>query len=87
MLFCFTLQSAVQHATPLAFETLQRHIDDLKHVAMHGDFETRKERFEAKLAAKSELQHRALAARRHVEKMRCAAPSGVASSSSARAVR
>ncbi|KAL3912189.1 MAG: hypothetical protein SGPRY_008419, partial [Prymnesium sp.] len=60
----FTLQAAVQHATPLAFETLHRHIDDLKHVAMHGDFENfekMKERFEAKLAAKSELDHRALA--------------------------
>jgi len=65
----FTLQAAAQHATPLAFETLQRHVDDLKHVAMQGEFEQWKERFEAELATKSEQERRALAARRHVEEM------------------
>ena len=65
----FTLQAAAQHATPLAFETLQRHVDDLKHVAMQGEFEQWKERFEAEFAAKSEQERRALAARRHVEEM------------------
>ena len=39
----FTLQAAAQHATPIAFETHQRHADDRKHVAMEGEFELWKE--------------------------------------------
>ena len=65
----FTIQAAAQHATPLAFETLQRHADDLKHAALQGEFEQWKERFEAELAAKSEGERRTLGARRHIEEM------------------
>ena len=65
----FTIQAAAQHATPLAFETLQRHADDLKQVALQGEFEQWKKRFEAELAAKSESERRALGARRHIEEM------------------
>ena len=65
----FTIQAAAQHATPLAFETLQRHADDLKQAALQGEFEQWKKRFEAELAAKSESERRALGARRHIEEM------------------
>ena len=65
----FTIQAAAQHATPLAFETLQRHADDLKHVALQGEFERWKERFEAERAARSEQERRALVARQHIEEL------------------
>lgn len=65
----FTLQAAAQHATPLAFETLQRYADDRKHVALQGEFEQWKKGYEAELAAKSEGERRALAARRYIEEM------------------
>ena len=65
----FPIQVVAQHATPLAFATLQRHANDLKHVALQGEFEQWKERFEAELAARSEQERRALAARRHIEEM------------------
>ena len=76
----FTLQVTAQHATPLAFETLQRHADDRKHVALQGEFVQWKESFEAEFAAKSEHERRTLAARRHIEEMmdlRCPRCSGV----------
>eukprot|EP00966_Prymnesium_polylepis_P013460 310644-Prymnesium_polylepis.1 len=52
----FTIQDAAQHATPLAFETLQRHTEDLKQVALQGEFEQWKKRFESEFAAKSEQE-------------------------------
>ena len=65
----YTIQAAAQHATPLAFETLQRHADDVKHVALQGEFEQWKKGYEVELAAKSEGERRALTARRHIEEM------------------
>ena len=65
----FSLQEAAKHASQLAFESLRRHIDDHRHVAMQGEFEQWKARYEAEFAAKSEQERAVLAARRHVEEM------------------
>ena len=65
----FTTQVAAKHATPLAFEALQRNADELKHVALQGEFEAWKGRFQAEFAAKSEQERRALSVRKHIEEM------------------
>lgn len=65
----FTLHAAATHASPLAFERMQRHVDDLRHVALQGEFDAWKRRYESEFAAKSELERRVLAARRHIEEM------------------
>ena len=58
----FTFQAAAQHATALAFDTVQRwHIEDMQQQAV--------EKYEADMAAKSEQERRALFARKHIEEM------------------
>ena len=65
----FTLQSAATHAASLAFEAMQRNVEDLRHVALQGEFEAWKRHFESEFAAKTELERRVLATRRHIEEM------------------
>ncbi|KAL3907810.1 MAG: hypothetical protein SGPRY_010041 [Prymnesium sp.] len=66
---CLPLTAVAQHATPLAFETLLRHADDLKQVAMQGELEAWKRSYQCELAAKSEEERQALAVRKHIEEM------------------
>ena len=65
----FTLQEAAKHASPLAFEALQRHTDDLNRIAMEGEFEQWKKDYEAEFAAKSEQERRVIAVRKQIEEL------------------
>ena len=62
----FTLQQAAQHAEPIAFRALLRHMDDRKTVARQGDFEEWTKQFMEEFAAKSENERSVLAAQQHV---------------------
>mmetsp|Transcript_9547 Transcript_9547/g.29050 ORF Transcript_9547/g.29050 Transcript_9547/m.29050 type:complete len:1012 (-) Transcript_9547:742-3777(-) len=65
----FTLRDAAQHAAPVAFETLQRHIKDRLHVSLHESMQKEFDQWKAEFAAKSEMERRALSTRQHIEQM------------------
>ena len=70
----FTPQQVAKHASPDAWETAQRRVNDRQKVALQSEFQEWKERFEADFAAKSELERRVLAVRKQLEEamdLRC----------------
>ena len=65
----FTLQEAAKHASPLAFEALQTHTDDLNKIVMQQEKEQEIERWKASYLAKSEQERRVIAVRKHIEEL------------------
>ena len=65
----YTFQIAARHASPEAFDALQRNENERRTVAMQGEFEAWKQTFAAELAAKSEEERRLMFARKEIEEL------------------
>ena len=68
----FTVRAAAQHATPQAFEQMQRHLEDIKQVVQEcseEQVEEQRRHRRAALASMPEGERQALAARPHIEEM------------------